>query len=1633
MHSNIVVLSDRIKELSHTKGQDPFVLDGELAGFSPFGDFYKYGDVVYYAATDGTYYEMGSGEYRQSGSDNELTRFPLRSSALDSGPYYLNGDSASGPTRGQQGYFHPLYLTKSAALAVAGATSAHTHTFSGYHGNTFYMPNNHAGHAEPSHAGLSGVDYVASGQPFNFPDFGIKEVYVTYPGKYSVFTGYGISGFKEPQNSGLAVWGSEQLLNYDDNILWSVSGARLGISQTDPKYAIDIGGIRSYSQVRASGFIDGGSGVLFSGGQALPQDATKTASGGTQLEPFFRNELDGTTGTNAVFFLSGVVDERFCFLPQEKGTIFSGPPSGCEAVGCSPDVPTFRYLQLEDIPDLSTRYVVQDKAMDEDPDTLTAGSVALYKESGIITYDDKFVFLKSSNRVGIGANDPIFSLDVRGGNIGVSGDIITSGDIYTAYGSNVHSSGGVFARTDSYFGNDVTISGDLFVKGTTTYNDSTNVTIQDKQLELASTSGNDSSSSVDHLVDDGGVVIRSSGDGAIDTGDKKWTWKSGSNTWAAATSNNEKLGITTSGLIFNDSSVVSGAYVGGSGLTLDDGRVFQIGNMFKVGAISSGYVNPTLAYTTHQIHQGTEVAFSGLRGLAVGISGIATTPSGGIIFDPSELSGILQYGIDNTTDYSFKVSDGTTNPPETISSADTVFISGASGCEVLYHSDVNLFAVTANGLSGYLDGRIGSAVDYANWVVGVGGGTDAIASTNTVNFSGVDHVTVGYNSSSNVMKFSASGLEAVVNASGAAVSGLANTAITAVSGFAFGHDKATSGILQVGVNLVSGYVNDKIGGLGGGYGHWKLSDGLTDFDNISSSEGVNISGISGITTQYTASSNHLIFSAGLASGNLQYEIDSSGAAVSGISKTAIAAVSGFAAGSIDTSALTFSDGLVRTADDVSPVSGAIGSGAMAIGRLAGHNALGGSHASIAVGSGAAQSSSGNIQSIFIGTNAGTSSSGNSYVVAVGSRAGAYINADSESSNFIGRDAGLQSSGCDNSNFIGIHAGRVASGCSNTNMIGNRAGLYGSGINNSNAMGRYAAAEVLGANHTNFIGDYAGSGAHGFASSNIIGREAGYQAVAQSGMGGSVPSSGIVNFIGHSAGAYSFKATQGNFIGALAGYSSSGNTDAVAIGTRSLKDSAWMGGSVNLGYEAGMGSSGIRGVNIGYGAGVSSSGWTTYQYTFDSSLVHSVAIGYYAGRSAVLDKHNIMLGYKAGESSHGMSENIAIGRESMQGYMGHQRGSLTQGNVFIGQTAGQQASGLNRCVGIGRQALQNASGMADTLDGSWNDVAIGYFAGKDSYNASNNQLLGYGAGAYSSGNKETSMLGHMAGYLLATTEKATVIGYKAGEEANRQHYSTYVGPYAGRHAQGKDSTSSYNRHIGIGMEAGSYSSGIARQISIGVEAGKQYNGRISSTVHSNNIMIGYQAGISGCGAYNTLIGYNAGGGQVLNRAIVLNNDTPTNNTSWVSTSPEDYVVAIGKGFFQHNTNAVTQIGKKPTTAAEFSAHLLKLANHSTDKTGLKTTMYSSYQVADQIQASTDEYDFANTIVNAEGFLQLPIALNTTGTGATRQLYTHSSSTIAKYEISRVEGTVCIVKSGSNYNLATYLNGQWRKMVDTFNAW
>ena len=56
-------LTDRIKQISRTTGTDNFCLEETPKGFSAFSKYYSSGDVLFYAASDGTNYEVGSGTF----------------------------------------------------------------------------------------------------------------------------------------------------------------------------------------------------------------------------------------------------------------------------------------------------------------------------------------------------------------------------------------------------------------------------------------------------------------------------------------------------------------------------------------------------------------------------------------------------------------------------------------------------------------------------------------------------------------------------------------------------------------------------------------------------------------------------------------------------------------------------------------------------------------------------------------------------------------------------------------------------------------------------------------------------------------------------------------------------------------------------------------------------------------------------------------------------------------------------------------------------------------------------------------------------------------------------------------------------------------------------------------------------------------------------------------------------------------------------------------------------------------------------------------------------------------------------------------------------------------------------------
>ena len=195
----------------------------------------------------------------------------------------------------------------------------------------------------------------------SFPP-GTKEVYVTYPATHAVMMGSGLGGLQVPQRKGLAVWDSENILNYDPNIIWDANFKSLGLQRTTPTYGIDLGGDGTVSSaIRASGYYVGSTGVYFQ-----EQNGNESSyPGGTQFQHFEKNRLDQhavsqsllgqLTGSDAVLELSGVVNQYILLKKQNAGSVFAGPPQVCTPP-CQPGYPSFRNLVLEDIPDLTSIY-----------------------------------------------------------------------------------------------------------------------------------------------------------------------------------------------------------------------------------------------------------------------------------------------------------------------------------------------------------------------------------------------------------------------------------------------------------------------------------------------------------------------------------------------------------------------------------------------------------------------------------------------------------------------------------------------------------------------------------------------------------------------------------------------------------------------------------------------------------------------------------------------------------------------------------------------------------------------------------------------------------------------------------------------------------------------------------------------------------------------------------------------------------------------------------------------------------------------------------------------------------------------------------------------------------------------------
>ena len=1380
--SNNFFLADRIKETSRINSTGNILLDGAVTGFSSFGDFYASGDTVFYAITDNVDYEVGSGRYIPDGSSRAITRNVLRSSKLNAGPYYIYG-SGAGDHAGQEGYFHPVWLTRSAAISGVGVndgpfTGVHEHTFSGVPGVTFYMPSEHMGHAQSWHAGVSGSNYNDLSKPVDWTDAGLKEVFVTYPGKTSVFNGYGlVDGVNEPKKSGIAFWDNEQVLNYSSDIVWSNSESMLGIKQPQPSFAIDVGGSKGFSTVRASGFIEGGSGILFSG-------VAGSYSGGKQMEPFLRNQL----GSSADDFmkLSGVVNQVIDFKAVTQHTVFVGPDEDC---GCTDGVPSFRLLQPEDLPlsQLGNSFVEQDNnGLGADHDyPFNVGQVALYARSGDISYHSGILFDVTNSRLGVGSNDigiisPQHTLDVSGNmaaNSGYFDQLIFTNDLVRI--GNSSGRGGDLLATKNYqivsigfsAGNNVSGVKDSFLAGG----------LAGRSLQNSSgvvVIGSQNSDQATHLsqvvsIGSSGMATASGMTGVVSLG-------SNSLATAQTVENSVSIGEDSASGLMQSNNVVSigrQSAIDASGLTdvVSIGQNAAQGNSgiydsILVGqrAASGSYdLHSVAGFGNHAIGEAREVknsiaigkdslkyAYNTSNVIAIGDN---TARSGHLVKDSVAIG---WRSLDNASGLYKTIGAGYYAASDT-SGNFNVYIGNRAGAGVSGNKNIEIIA---SGLSeSFLTSAANNKVNIGNIIAGdtstskVGIGALSDANPPATLFVRPN----SENDAAFIIKHQASGSKTpyfmLQSGDGTTFFHITNSG-----------DLKTSGCVEPsgGVCLPNKVPNMTTNRLynDGGTLYWngsqvdtagsttlKVANDTTDY---SESEGnittwldgqlLTVSGVSGVEVQQVG--RFLRVGASGLSGVLQSQITAQtynfSTVASGYGSNnnvtklqgggSVVALSGISGVNIDFTNL----------DD-----GTNSSGVFTIGydptvtydwriRHANNGVNGASYTvvnsdviTVSGASGIAAHFDDSSKILRLGA------SGLSGVLdATIQNSGNYIWSD----HTTWRASGIAVSGLAVSNYNSIQGITTKSATSGIILRDDKYVL------DSGSYGHLSALIIKGLK------------ADGTANNNIvIHTDSGTDALLGE-------TSGVIA-IGQSTGGEARGHNHSIFLGNEAGSGSIVTGDGAG-----LADST--GGDVFIGYRAGQNAGTLtdfhtsRNIAIGYDAG--------------HSMIanESVSIGYLAGYQALHNDNSVLIGKYAGQLSNYSDDCVYLGT-SAGSRAGLSSGNFNQYCVGIGPTAIWQSTDIHKGVGIGYESLGYASGQR-------HPVCLGSFAGRSSHDHENNIFIGFDAGSYSHGSpSDPSEMNIGIGYLTLNhadySNKIVAIGAQAGYQIENVDNSIFIGNNAGQ--------------------------------------------------------------------------------------------------------------------------------------------------------------------------------------------------------------------------------------------------------------
>lgn len=264
----------------------------------------------------------------------------------------------------------------------------------------------------------------------NFPP-GVKEVFITYPATHAVMMGSGLPNLNVPQRKGLAVWDSENILNYFSELTYDSGLKSLGVNQPNHYYGVDVGGdaLDYSSRIRASGYYVGPTGVYFqsgNGNNANLQLSKQPYSGGTQYVHFSPNLTDDQlplgdqTNSHLIIHVSGDVNQYILLKKQDAHTVFAGPIDDC-LPSCESNYPSFRRLVIDDLPmvELSGIFTSIEDLI------ATSGSLVNYTDASIVSASGDLYAYASGVQDNLNVHISGYRSDFRDLEIAISGKVDT--------------------------------------------------------------------------------------------------------------------------------------------------------------------------------------------------------------------------------------------------------------------------------------------------------------------------------------------------------------------------------------------------------------------------------------------------------------------------------------------------------------------------------------------------------------------------------------------------------------------------------------------------------------------------------------------------------------------------------------------------------------------------------------------------------------------------------------------------------------------------------------------------------------------------------------------------------------------------------------------------------------------------------------------------------------------------------------------------------------------------------------------------------------------------------------------------------------------------------------------------------